>query len=87
MSEMKLWLLTREEPDWDEYLGFVVRAPDAEAARCEALIAAGINVEKRFHPENIGCREPWWGDPELTTCVEVFQDGPAGVVLDSFQAG
>lgn len=87
---MKLWLLERagdEGADWDEYVGFVVRAEDAEAARCEALIAAGIDDWKFMKPENIGPREPWWGDPELTTCVEVTVDGPVGVVLDSFKSG
>ena len=75
MAEMKLWLLTREKPDRDEFYGFVVRARSAEAARYQALIAAGIDDE------------PWWGDPELTTCVEVSQDGPPGVVLDSLRSG
>lgn len=83
---MKLWLLKRiGGPDFDEYFGFVVRAADEAEARCEALLAAGVHAEEWLEPDRIHCREPWWGDPDLTMCVEVPQDGPIGVVLESYK--
>jgi hypothetical protein len=69
---MRLWLLRRTgETDCDEHYGFVVRAPDEATARCEALIEAGVRVEEW----DLGCKEPEWGDPQRTTCVELAAGG------------
>jgi hypothetical protein len=85
---LKLWLVERIGGcGYDEHIGFVVRADDADAARCEALVAAGIDDYEWLDVDQVGCREPWWGDPELTTCVEITADGQSGVILDSFKAG
>lgn len=83
---MKLWLLKRiddEAHDWgadyDEYVGFVVRAPDEAKAREMAWIGSGGEYGSR--------REPYWQHPDQTSCVEIPVDGDEGVILDSFRAG
>ena len=76
---MKLWLLKRttEDPGWDEYLGFVVRALDDEEARRIASEYTNGDEGKQT-----------WMDPSQVRC-EYLGEGPGdgGVVLDSFMAG
>lgn len=90
MSEMKLWLLNRiGDTDYDTHAGFVVRAPDEAAARCEVLASVvrpgGLGFDRRQKPPY--CNEPEWGDPELTTCVELVAAGDPGVVLYDSRPG
>lgn len=88
MAEMKLWLLERiGDTDYDTASGFVVRASDAESARCEALIGSGVDTYAWMDANWLGCVEPEWGDPDLTTCVELTTTGPSAVILRDFRAG
>jgi hypothetical protein len=83
---MRLWLVKRIESDdgamgadYDEFVGFVVRAPDEERARALA--------EDASNPWSSDRKEPYWRDPAITSCEEVPVDGDEAVILDSFRAG
>lgn len=74
---MRLWLL-KPHKDWDEWYdkaeGFVVRAETEADARAVAASAAGDEGPKA------------WKDVGLTSCLELDQSGPPGVVLRDFAA-
>ena len=72
---MKLWRLERATCDYDEMLGFVIRAKTA-------LDARRIASEKRGTESKIE-----WLDVLKSTCVEIEQEGEECVILDSFNAG
>jgi hypothetical protein len=73
---MKLWLIERiGKVDWDQHIGFVVRASNESEARaladsksCSDEKGDFLNQEKSF-------------------CIEIPQDGEAGLILDSYKAG
>lgn len=74
---MPLYLLKRPDKDirYDEYCGFVVRAPDEGSAR--------------FIVSNSTGREggQTWLDASKASCELIAPEGEAGVILDSFNAG
>lgn len=72
---MKLWLLTRGNTAMDEVVGFVVRATTNRHARklaAEQHMDEGVDV---------------WLDRTKSTCVQVEQEGAAGVVLKADGSG
>lgn len=85
---MKLWLLQfvdgfRRFDETGKYYvagythtqGFVIRAESEEIARQTAASSSE-------HTSG-----PWWMDAEATTCVELLQDGEAGIVLADEPSG
>lgn len=62
------------EIDWDEYIGFVVRAHDEYTAR---LIAC----------ENDRHLKEKWLDEDFATCELIPEEGEEGIILDSYNAG
>lgn len=84
---MKLWKLelNEDEHDWDRAHGFVVRAPNAKAARKIVTEPYSENAAVFKHTGAEG-PEPWL-DPKRSSCVEIQQDGPAEVLLRDFNAG
>ena len=77
---MKLWLLDRKSAGdkiyYDEYTGFVIRAPDEETARHMAGEVAGEEGKETWHSSR------------FSTCCEIIPaEGSLGVVLASFNAG
>lgn len=94
---MKLWLLRpvgwdghhwvhrdREHPwgDWSDRVGgFVVRAETERAAR--ELAAEDAGEEQFAVPVHLRVKRipSPWQDSELTSCIELTPDGPAGVVM------
>ncbi len=76
---MNLYLLTRrDEPDWDEHVGFVVAAVDPQAARAVAWTAT--SDESRY-------REGRWLDPKQTKCETLKAGNRERVVLESVLHG
>jgi hypothetical protein len=77
---LKLWLLERESTDYDEPMGFVVRAPDEPAARRVAADDAKGD-DPRYASPGWGA----WLDPRETTCTRIGTalPGEPGVVLRS----
>lgn len=76
---MKLYLIRRPEDDrigWDEYLGFVIAALGAQAARGYAAARAADEG-----------RDTWYAVD--TTCILLAEhtDHSEGIVLGSFNAG
>ncbi len=74
---MKLWLLRPAEgwdPWYDKAFGFVVRAETEADAR--KLVAPRAGQEG----------EHVWLNYNLTTCVELTQNGPAEIVIRDFAA-
>lgn len=68
---MQLYLLQRIKAcDFSEYNGFVIRANSPEAARKMAAARA---------------YEHYWTDTAQTSCEELEQDGPSGIVLQDFK--
>ena len=73
---MKHWIVRRREyADWDEYEAFVVAAESEERDRFLAKREAALDEEKI------------WLNPEYSTCDELTDDDPEGVVLEDFHAG
>lgn len=72
---MKLFLLVRVgETQYDEYVGFVVRAKDEFTARNIANTMPGDEGHI-------------WSDPLQVRCTEITTKGDEGIVLGSFNAG
>jgi len=86
---VRLWLLgvtesgERIKPRYDVFDGWVVRAPSEREAREIAQSRGGDEVGSYFDKDN----RHFWTDPDLTTCVPLTEDGAAGAVLGSFNAG
>jgi hypothetical protein len=75
--EVKLYLLERiGDTDYDEHVGFVIRAPNAKTAR---ELAAG--------EANSFYDGPTWLDPSRSTCRPLKDAGAMGVILADFIAG
>ena len=76
---MKLWLLSRDENkgNYDEYIGFVIRAESEQAAREIAVKKVRIYREP----------DTRWLNSEYAACTEITLDGDEGIILDSFNAG
>lgn len=74
---MKLWLLKKldEEVGWDEYAGFVIRAPTSDEARQIANAETFCSQVGEFL------------DPRKTSCEELKAEGPTEVILSDFRAG
>lgn len=88
---MKLWLLKNKdklskgddpwEPWYDKCFGFVVRAETEEQARAHAHENAGEENRGRFlNKITANTNEPWI-NPKYSTCVELLNDGDAGIVI------
>ena len=72
---MKLYLLTRKDDvDWDEYDSKLIRAGNPKSARIMAN-------------EDPGAEGKMWGDATKVTCQQIMQNGPAKVIIQSFNAG
>ena len=72
---MKLWILTRINPDgYDVYNGHVIRAKTEYDARQMANQKAAD--EGRI-----------WHSSALATCTELAANGPEGIQLSDFNAG
>lgn len=75
---MKLYLVTRtDEWDWDEYDGFVVRAMNEK----NALELAHKKADEYNRPEKYTFRA------DNTHIVEITNEGPEEIILDSFIRG
>ena len=82
---MKLWILEPKkglsgnsnpwEPWYDKAFGFIVRAETEQEAREIAEENAG--------DESWSGRKTWM-KPELSTCIELSEDGEKGLVLRDF---
>ena len=68
---MKLFLLSTNDYDWDEYDAFLIRAKDEAAARAEAVKIT----------ENL----LWDGDK--VSCEVITVKGKAEIIISSFNAG
>jgi hypothetical protein len=87
-----LWLLELTEEGeerfgWDSADGFVVRAESEEEARKIAGENAGLEEWDFEKNEPVDRGPEFWGDPKMTTCVRVGNEGERGVVLESYRAG
>lgn len=71
---MKLWILSRNCHNWDEYDSMVVRSKTAKEAR---ILAA---KKDSFNPD-------FWLDPKKSDCEYLPHKGEAGVLIGSFNAG
>lgn len=72
----KLYLLeSKEEVDYDEYAGFVIRAQDAAGAR---VIAADVHADED--------RERWTNS-KRSSCKQLTVYGGRGIILSDFRAG
>lgn len=77
---MKLWILLpnkksrKWDPWYDKAFGFVVRAETEGEAR--ALAEARSGDESR--------NKPTWTDAKCSSCVELTQEGEAGVIMRDF---
>lgn len=75
MSERKFYILKRlDDPGYGEAAGFVVRAWTSQAARKFASRASG---------DEGGAV---WLEHLRTSCDEIHENGPVGVVLRSFKS-
>lgn len=74
---MFLYLLRRNEPDYDEYDAHLVRAANEHDARLIASFGAKMTNED---PKE-------WLDAAKSTCVLVTPEGIEEVILSSFNAG
>lgn len=73
---MHLWLVERtDQVGYDEYDAKLVRAPDCESARRHASHKVGDEGASA------------WLDHERSKVTRVREDGKAGVILESFNAG
>ena len=71
---MKLWLLKIiKHEGYDTYDAHVVRAETEEAAR--NMVPAGVEGRQT------------WLNLSKSTCVRIEEDGVAGVLISSFNAG
>ena len=70
-------LESKEEVDYDEYAGFVVRAENAKEARQLAEDALG-----RFASE-----AGRWLDPKRSSCNYITTIGKSQIILSDFRAG
>jgi hypothetical protein len=73
---MKLWVITTEKYDYDEYDGFVIRAKNKKEAR-ELAVKAAKSGDNAYV----------FADPERSKCVEILKKGTPEVILSSFNAG
>ncbi|KKK58729.1 hypothetical protein LCGC14_3041490 [marine sediment metagenome] len=72
---MRLYLLTRKDGvGYDEYDSKLIRAGSPKLAR---LIAN----------EDTGDEGMMWGDAARVTCQQIMANGPAKVIISSFNAG
>lgn len=75
---MKLYLVTRtDEVDWDEHIGFVIRAANEE----NALKLAHDFADKYNSPKDYTFRD------DNTIIAEITNEGPEEIILDSFKRG
>jgi hypothetical protein len=72
---MKLFLLSREANDYDEYDSFVVRAESETQARQIAAASHGFEDESE------------WLEGGKSRCDELTPEGAPGVVIGSYNAG
>jgi hypothetical protein len=91
---MKLWLLRPIhienddpwEPWYNKAFGFVVRAETEDAARQFAHSEAGDENRGEFSMHKTSDTKTPWLDPKYSTCLELFADGDAGIVIRDFAA-
>lgn len=77
---MTLYLLTRtDEVDYDEYIGFVIRAESEEQAR-------GLARTKNDAEDERFGSGPYWPAEELVKCELLTSDGESAILLSSFRA-
>ena len=74
---MKLWLVSTDAFDYDEYDAFVIRAESAEAAREIA----------HEHDTDWSQGKNFWLSSAEVTVTEVSPEGEPGEILASFNAG
>lgn len=73
---MKLWILGRKDDvDWDENRGFIIRAETAQEARRTASLNASDEGAET------------WIQPQKSTCKELREGGRRGIILRDFNAG
>jgi hypothetical protein len=74
--EMKLWLIEQSaQVDWDEAVGFVIRAESEVEARKMASKEAGDEGAVT------------WLDIAHSNCVELNSKGEGAIILRAFKAG
>lgn len=75
--DMPLYLLKRPDKDigYDEYCGFVVRAPDEGSARF--IVSNSTGCEGGMT----------WMDTTKSSCELIDPNGEDGLILESFNAG
>lgn len=75
---MKLWLVKRlDNPDYDEFCGFVVRADSEEDARQICHRSSSWSYE----PKKV------WLIPYLSSCTQLSEEGEPGIILSDYLAG
>ncbi len=73
---MRLYLIKRKDRvGYDEYDSFIVRAGTPRMARKMAALRASDEGERV------------WLNPEDSTVIRIKDEGPAGIVLGSYNAG
>ena len=84
---MKLYLLNRSDPFWDEKAGFVIRAESARRAREIADSKGGDeNYEYSEVTDEMERIYPW-KDRRMSSCKEITPEGEEGIILIDFRAG
>lgn len=85
---LSLYVLKQlDEPDWDEYEGFVVQARGEPAARAVVQESLREDFEARRCPEKEYKR---WADPEQSSCDYLGTGDPLGepkVILAAYKSG
>lgn len=80
---MKLFKLWRDDTEYNEACGFVIRARTESEARSIATQNGGAELGRQPPIyENDG--PDVWTNPEKSHCVELTADGEAGVVMRDF---
>lgn len=91
-----IFKLTRKnQKNYDEYRGFVVRAGSEKEAREFAsrrvmstvleYLKYSVSLEKEYPYEYEHCM--CWLDPEKVVCEAVFPEGETEVILEDFRHG
>lgn len=71
---MRLYLLTRENHDYDEYRAKLIRARTQKQAR-------------RIANEHVGSEGKIWENKELVKRTIIINEGTVGEIISSFNAG
>ena len=93
-TKNKLWILRPQkdlpseyspwEPWYDKAFGFVISAESEEAARKIAHENAGYENGVFLGKYRAGTTQSPWLEPQYSTCIELTNEHPEGIVIRDF---